>query len=72
MCAVTDGIDISYNKCLNILDNKVSIPSDEINELKERIAAALRAYENKGLTVVQKDGRIYISLEAKLLFFSTA
>jgi len=38
--------------------------------LKDKIAAALRAYENKGLTVVEKDGRIYISLEAKLLFGS--
>jgi chemotaxis protein MotB len=41
-----------------------------IKLLKDKIAAALRAYENKGLTVVEKDGRIYISLEAKLLFGS--
>ncbi len=41
-----------------------------IKLLKDKIAAALRAYENKGLTVIEKDGRIYISLEAKLLFGS--
>jgi chemotaxis protein MotB len=41
-----------------------------IKLLKEKIAAALRAYENKGLTVIEKDGRIYVSLEAKLLFGS--
>ena len=41
-----------------------------IKLLKDKIAAALRAYENKGLTVIEKDGRIYISLEANLLFGS--
>lgn len=50
------------------LEEIISRQERGIKELKERIAAALRAYENKGLTVVQKDGRIYISLEAKLLF----
>lgn len=38
--------------------------------LKDRVAAALKNFENKGLTVVEKDGKIYVSLEAKLLFKS--
>lgn len=38
--------------------------------LKERVANALKNFENKGLTVVEKDGKIYVSLEAKLLFKS--
>lgn len=38
--------------------------------LKDRVASALKSFENKGLTVVEKDGKIYVSLEAKLLFKS--
>jgi len=39
-----------------------------MRELKERVSKALTGFEGKGLTVVQKDGRIYVSLENKLLF----
>ncbi len=38
--------------------------------LKEKVATALRGFENKGLTVVERDGKIYVSMEAKLLFAS--
>lgn len=38
--------------------------------LKERVSNALRAFENKGLTVEERNGKIYVSLEAKLLFKS--
>ena len=38
--------------------------------LKDRVANALKNFENKGLTVIEKDGKIYVSLEAKLLFAS--
>lgn len=38
--------------------------------LKDRLASALKNFENKGLTVVEKDGKIYVSLEAQLLFKS--
>ena len=37
-------------------------------ELKLKVANALKGFESKGLTVVQKNGKIYVSLEAKLLF----
>jgi len=43
---------------------------DGIRELKERVAKALKGFEGQGLTVEQKNGRIYVSLEAKLLFRS--
>lgn len=36
--------------------------------LKDRVSAALTGFEGKGLTVVEKDGKIYVSLENKLLF----
>lgn len=37
-------------------------------ELKLKVANALKGFESKGLTVVEKNGKIYVSLEAKLLF----
>ena len=41
-----------------------------MSDLKARVAEALKAYEGKGLTVEQKNGKIYVGLEAKLLFAS--
>jgi len=38
------------------------------SELKNKVANALKGFENKGLTIVEKNGKIYVSLEAKLLF----
>ncbi len=38
--------------------------------LLEKVRAALLAFEGKGLTVEQRNGRIYVSMEAKLLFSS--
>jgi len=36
--------------------------------LKDRVSQALTSFEGKGLTVTQKDGQIYVSLDNKLLF----
>lgn len=38
--------------------------------LKDRVSNALKNFDNKGLTVIEKNGKIYVSLEAKLLFKS--
>lgn len=38
--------------------------------LKNKLNEALIAFKNKGLTVTEKDGKVYVSLEAKLLFAS--
>jgi len=38
--------------------------------LKDKVAAALKNFTNQGLTVVEKDGKIYVNMEAKLLFKS--
>ncbi len=44
---------------------------DEAQELlKKKVADALVGFKNQGLTVVNKNGKIYVSLEAKLLFGS--
>ena len=69
---------------LEKLQNELSIRSNQINELqglinakeaqmqqlKNAISSALLNFEGKGLTVVQKNGKIYVSMENKLLFDS--
>ncbi|MDG2370424.1 MAG: OmpA family protein [Flavobacteriales bacterium] len=41
-----------------------------VKALKEKVANALLGFKDKGLTVEQKNGKVYISMEAKLLFGS--
>ncbi len=41
-----------------------------VKQLKEKVARALRGFTDKGLSVEERDGKIYVSLEAKLLFAS--
>lgn len=36
--------------------------------LRNRVAEALLGFKDRGLTVEQRDGKVYVSLEAKLLF----
>jgi chemotaxis protein MotB len=39
-----------------------------MKSLKDRVSAALTGFEGKGLTVEQRNGRIYVSMDNKLLF----
>ncbi len=41
-----------------------------MNELKQRVSQALVGFEGNGLTVTNKDGKIYVSLDEQLLFQS--
>ena len=41
-----------------------------VRALKERIKAALSGFADKGIVVEQRNGRVYVSMEAKLLFAS--
>ncbi|NND94697.1 MAG: OmpA family protein [Flavobacteriales bacterium] len=52
------------------LESLLQKQEDVVNSLKDRVSHALLGFKDKGLTVVQKDGRVYVSLEAKLLFAS--
>jgi chemotaxis protein MotB len=49
-----------------ILANKDSV----VNALKYKVSEALLGFENQGLTVSEKNGKVYVSLEEKLLFKS--
>jgi chemotaxis protein MotB len=57
-------------KRVSELEEALKRKDEGIKALKTKVANALRAYENSGLTVVEKNGRIYVSLDAKLLFKS--
>jgi chemotaxis protein MotB len=41
-----------------------------INEIRQKVANALVGFENKGLKIEVKDGKVYVSMEDKLLFAS--
>lgn len=47
-----------------ILDTQKKIAQD----LKNKVSDALLGFENNGLTVTQKDGKVYVSLDEELLF----
>jgi chemotaxis protein MotB len=52
------------------LEEIIQRKDEGVKLLKSKIANALNAFESQGLTVVQKNGKIYVSMEAKLLFAS--
>ena len=39
-----------------------------VQDLKNKVSEALLGFENNGLTVTNKNGKVYVSLEEKLLF----
>jgi chemotaxis protein MotB len=49
-----------------ILDGQKKI----VQDLKNKVSAALLGFENNGLTVTMKNGKVYVSLDEKLLFKS--
>ena len=50
----------------SIINKKDSL----LSALKDRISSALLGFEGDGLTITQKNGKVYISLEEQLLFAS--
>lgn len=57
-------------KRINELETLIASKDEAVRILKEKIAAALRGFADKGITVEERDGRIYVSMEAQLLFAS--
>ena len=55
---------------VNELEQLISDKDKAVQELKNKVKNALKGFENKGLTIEEKNGKIYVSLEAKLLFAS--
>lgn len=52
------------------LEDLIAQKDAAVRALKDRIKAALSGFEDKGIKVEQKNGRVYVSMEAKLLFAS--
>jgi len=51
-----------------ILDDQKKI----VQDLKNKVSEALLGFENNGLTVTMKNGKVYVSLDEKLLFQSAS
>ncbi len=58
------------NKRLLELESMLNRKDSVVNALKNKISAALKGFEGEGLTIEQKNGKVYISLDEKLLFKS--
>jgi chemotaxis protein MotB len=58
----------SNTKRLNELENMIAAKDASMKKLKDTLSKALNAFEGKGLTVEQKNGKVYVSMENKLLF----
>lgn len=56
------------SKRINELEQMIADKDAAVRALKDKVANALLNFKDKGLTVTQKNGRIYVSMEAKLLF----
>jgi chemotaxis protein MotB len=50
------------------LEGVINAQSENLMKLKATLSKALNAFEGKGLTVEQKNGKVYVSMENKLLF----
>ncbi len=55
---------------LNELESLMASKDASMKKLKETLSKALNSFEGKGLTVEQKNGKVYVSMENKLLFNS--
>lgn len=52
------------------LESVISAKDADMKRLKDAISSALTDFEGKGLTVEQRGGKVYVSMENKLLFES--
>ena len=55
---------------INELEGKIAAQDENLKRLKNSLSKALFAFEGKGLTVEMKNGKVYVSMENKLLFNS--
>ena len=57
-------------KRVNELEEIIASKDAVVKALKDKVAKALLGFKDKGLSVEQKDGKVYVSMDAKLLFAS--
>lgn len=56
------------SKRLSELESYIAAKDTSMKKLKETLMKSLKAFDGKGLTVHEKDGKVYVSMENKLLF----
>jgi len=56
------------SKRLSELEAYIAAKDASMKKLKETLMKSLKAFDGKGLTVHEKDGKVYVSMENKLLF----
>ncbi|MDR2123107.1 MAG: OmpA family protein [Flavobacteriaceae bacterium] len=57
---------------INELEGLIAQQREAVSGLKDKLQNALKSYEGKGITVEEKDGNIYVSMDNKLLFPSAS
>jgi len=57
-------------KRVNELEAKLAAQEKAVTDLKNTLTESLIGYKNSGISVVEKDGKIYVSLDNSLLFAS--
>ena len=60
----------SRSRRIDELESLIAAKDAKMNALKDAISKALTNFEGKGLSVEQRDGKVYVSMENKLLFSS--
>lgn len=50
------------------LEGMIAAKDAKMRQLKDAVSSALTDFEGKGLTIEQRDGKVYVSMENKLLF----
>jgi len=61
---------VSREKRVNELEAMISRKDSLVTALKNKVKEALLGFENNGLTIEQKNGKVYVSLDESLLFSS--
>ena len=60
-------LDASSKRLIE-LEAYIAAKDASMKKLKETLLKSLKAFDGKGLTVYEKDGKVYVSMENKLLF----
>lgn len=60
------------NARMTEMEQILEVQKKIVQDLKNKVSEALLGFENKGLTVSMKNGKVYVSLDEKLLFKSAS
>lgn len=69
LSAKEDSLNV-YTAHLTELQNILNQKDREVKALKDKVSNALKSFEGSGLKVEQRNGKVYVSMDEKLLFAS--